>query len=181
MLIGAGWAAGTLTGFQNQGMCGSQLGFCLQMSERLLDVENEAMVKIVELEKQLMQTNKELDQLRVSAAASALSPLTLAVTFSFKLSVCLAGSVRQRQHSGSHLKAHRPGEGPDHPSAESSGASGSGGPAGRRTWSTSASERRGRRGGGRLCLPLPSALPYLVSQVRDTDCESLMTFTPTWS
>ncbi|XP_061909970.1 formin-like protein 2 isoform X2 [Entelurus aequoreus] len=34
------------------------------MSERLLDVENEAMLKIVELEKQLMQTNKELDQLR---------------------------------------------------------------------------------------------------------------------
>uniref|UniRef100_A0A7N6A8S5 Formin-like 2b n=1 Tax=Anabas testudineus TaxID=64144 RepID=A0A7N6A8S5_ANATE len=37
------------------------------MSERLLDVENEAMLKIVELEKQLMQTNKELDHLRVSA------------------------------------------------------------------------------------------------------------------
>ncbi|CAB1425949.1 unnamed protein product [Pleuronectes platessa] len=34
------------------------------MSERLLDVENEAMLKIVELEKQLMQTNKELDHLR---------------------------------------------------------------------------------------------------------------------
>ncbi|XP_034035698.1 formin-like protein 2 isoform X1 [Thalassophryne amazonica] len=34
------------------------------MSERLLDVENEAMQKIVELEKQLMQTNKELDNLR---------------------------------------------------------------------------------------------------------------------
>lgn len=38
-----------------------------KMSERLLDVENEAMLKIVELEKQLMQTNKELDHLRVSA------------------------------------------------------------------------------------------------------------------
>lgn len=36
-----------------------------QMSERLLDVENEAMLKIVELEKQLMQTNKELDHIRV--------------------------------------------------------------------------------------------------------------------
>uniref|UniRef100_A0A8C2ZAT2 Formin-like 2b n=1 Tax=Cyclopterus lumpus TaxID=8103 RepID=A0A8C2ZAT2_CYCLU len=34
------------------------------MSERLLDVENEAMLKIVELEKQLMQTNKELDHVR---------------------------------------------------------------------------------------------------------------------
>ncbi|XP_062271330.1 LOW QUALITY PROTEIN: formin-like protein 2 [Scomber scombrus] len=34
------------------------------MSERLLDVENEAMLKIVELEKQLMQTNKELDNMR---------------------------------------------------------------------------------------------------------------------
>lgn len=35
------------------------------MTERLLDVENEAMLKIVELEKQLMQTNKELDHIRV--------------------------------------------------------------------------------------------------------------------
>uniref|UniRef100_A0A3Q3II52 Formin-like 2b n=1 Tax=Monopterus albus TaxID=43700 RepID=A0A3Q3II52_MONAL len=34
------------------------------LSTRLLDVENEAMLKIVELEKQLMQTNKELDHLR---------------------------------------------------------------------------------------------------------------------
>uniref|UniRef100_A0A8C6NNR0 Formin-like 2b n=1 Tax=Nothobranchius furzeri TaxID=105023 RepID=A0A8C6NNR0_NOTFU len=34
------------------------------LNTRLLDVENEAMLKIVELEKQLMQTNKELDQLR---------------------------------------------------------------------------------------------------------------------
>lgn len=40
-----------------------------QMSERLLDVENEAMLKIVELEKQLMQTNKELDHVRVSVVA----------------------------------------------------------------------------------------------------------------
>uniref|UniRef100_A0A4W6G0N1 Formin-like 2b n=1 Tax=Lates calcarifer TaxID=8187 RepID=A0A4W6G0N1_LATCA len=40
--------------------------------ERLLDVENEAMLKIVELEKQLMQTNKELDQLReVYASANS--------------------------------------------------------------------------------------------------------------
>uniref|UniRef100_A0A6Q2X400 Formin-like 2b n=1 Tax=Esox lucius TaxID=8010 RepID=A0A6Q2X400_ESOLU len=36
------------------------------MTERLLDTENEAMAKIVELEKQLMQTNKELDTIRVS-------------------------------------------------------------------------------------------------------------------
>lgn len=35
------------------------------MTERVLDVENEAMLKIVELEKQLMQTNKELDHIRV--------------------------------------------------------------------------------------------------------------------
>uniref|UniRef100_A0A671YWE3 Formin-like 2b n=1 Tax=Sparus aurata TaxID=8175 RepID=A0A671YWE3_SPAAU len=40
------------------------------MSERLLDVENEAMLKIVELEKQLMQTNKELDHVRVRAHAN---------------------------------------------------------------------------------------------------------------
>ncbi|XP_077959454.1 formin-like protein 2 isoform X2 [Gasterosteus aculeatus] len=40
------------------------------MSERLLDVENEAMLKIVELEKQLMQTNKELDHVRESYAST---------------------------------------------------------------------------------------------------------------
>lgn len=45
----------------------TRFSLCPQMSERLLDVENEAMLKIVELEKQLMQTNKELDQVRVSA------------------------------------------------------------------------------------------------------------------
>uniref|UniRef100_A0A3Q1HR62 Uncharacterized protein n=1 Tax=Anabas testudineus TaxID=64144 RepID=A0A3Q1HR62_ANATE len=40
--------------------------------KRLLDVENEAMLKIVELEKQLMQTNKELDHLReVYASANS--------------------------------------------------------------------------------------------------------------
>lgn len=45
---------------------------CTQMTERLLDVENEAMLKIVELEKQLMQTNKELDQIRVSVSESVI-------------------------------------------------------------------------------------------------------------
>ncbi|KAK5890953.1 hypothetical protein CgunFtcFv8_018252 [Champsocephalus gunnari] len=40
------------------------------MSARVLDVENEAMLKIVELEKQLMQTNKELDQIRDVYASS---------------------------------------------------------------------------------------------------------------
>ncbi len=44
------------------------------MSERLLDVENEAMLKIVELEKQLMQTNKELDHVRVSTNSMETSP-----------------------------------------------------------------------------------------------------------
>lgn len=38
----------------------------LQLSEKLQDTENEAMAKIVELEKQLMQRNKELDVIRVS-------------------------------------------------------------------------------------------------------------------
>lgn len=38
----------------------------LQLSEKLQDTENEAMSKIVELEKQLMQRNKELDVVRVS-------------------------------------------------------------------------------------------------------------------
>lgn len=43
---------------------------CPKMTERLLDVENEAMLKIVELEKQLMQTNKELDHIRVRVSES---------------------------------------------------------------------------------------------------------------
>lgn len=35
------------------------------MTEKLQDMENEAMSKIVELEKQLMQRNKDLDSIRV--------------------------------------------------------------------------------------------------------------------
>jgi hypothetical protein len=35
------------------------------MTEKLQDTENEAMSKIVELEKQLMTRNKELDAIRV--------------------------------------------------------------------------------------------------------------------
>lgn len=48
------------------------IAVCLrtQMTERLLDIENEAMLKIVELEKQLMQTNKELDHIRVRVSKS---------------------------------------------------------------------------------------------------------------
>lgn len=42
-----------------------------QLSEKLQDTENEAMSKIVELEKQLMQRNKELDVVRVSVLAAA--------------------------------------------------------------------------------------------------------------
>lgn len=37
----------------------------MQMTEKLQDTENEAMAKIVELEKQLMHKNKELDSIRV--------------------------------------------------------------------------------------------------------------------
>jgi hypothetical protein len=40
------------------------------LSEKLQDTENEAMSKIVELEKQLMQRNKELDVVRVSAGST---------------------------------------------------------------------------------------------------------------
>ncbi|KAA8578010.1 hypothetical protein FQN60_010650 [Etheostoma spectabile] len=47
------------------------------MSERLLDVENEAMLKIVELEKQLMQTNKELDHIRGVYASTSSTVTTL--------------------------------------------------------------------------------------------------------
>lgn len=39
----------------------------LQMTEKLQDMENEAMSKIVELEKQLMQRNKDLESIRVSS------------------------------------------------------------------------------------------------------------------
>ena len=42
-----------------------------QLSEKLQDTENEAMSKIVELEKQLMQRNKELDVVRVSVMVAA--------------------------------------------------------------------------------------------------------------
>lgn len=35
------------------------------MTEKLQDMENEAMSKIVELEKQLMQKNKDLESIRV--------------------------------------------------------------------------------------------------------------------
>uniref|UniRef100_A0AAQ4R5J2 Formin-like 2b n=1 Tax=Gasterosteus aculeatus aculeatus TaxID=481459 RepID=A0AAQ4R5J2_GASAC len=75
---------------------------------RLLDVENEAMLKIVELEKQLMQTNKELDHVRVSVVEK----------------------IFKHQLPGAHLAADRSGEGSDDPPSESSGATGSGGPAG---------------------------------------------------
>lgn len=43
------------------------------MTEKLQDMENEAMAKIVELEKQLMQRNKELESIRVRAAFSTLT------------------------------------------------------------------------------------------------------------
>lgn len=37
------------------------------MTEKLQDMENEAMCKIVELEKQLMLRNKDLESIKVSA------------------------------------------------------------------------------------------------------------------
>lgn len=37
------------------------------MTEKLQDMENEAMAKIVELEKQLMTRNKELEAIKVSS------------------------------------------------------------------------------------------------------------------
>lgn len=43
------------------------------MTEKLQDMENEAMAKIVELEKQLMQRNKELESIRVRPAFSTLT------------------------------------------------------------------------------------------------------------
>lgn len=54
------------------GCCDSGFPFkTLQLSEKLQDTENEAMSKIVELEKQLMQRNKELDVVRVSVLMTA--------------------------------------------------------------------------------------------------------------
>ncbi len=44
------------------------------MTDKLLETENEAMSKIVELEKQLMQKNKELDAVRVSITPPDLEP-----------------------------------------------------------------------------------------------------------
>lgn len=44
-----------------------------QMTEKLQDMENEAMSKIVELEKQLMQRNKELESIRVRLPLGALT------------------------------------------------------------------------------------------------------------
>lgn len=38
------------------------------MTEKLQDMENEAMCKIVELEKQLMLRNKDLESIKVSAS-----------------------------------------------------------------------------------------------------------------
>lgn len=43
-----------------------------QLTERLRDAENESMAKIAELEKQLSQTRKELETLRVRSRGSGL-------------------------------------------------------------------------------------------------------------
>lgn len=50
------------------------------MTEKLQDMENEAMSKIVELEKQLMQRNKDLESIRVR-----LLPFTFILKLSFKI------------------------------------------------------------------------------------------------
>uniref|UniRef100_A0A8C5FZU6 Formin-like protein 2 n=1 Tax=Gouania willdenowi TaxID=441366 RepID=A0A8C5FZU6_GOUWI len=70
------------------------------MSERLLDVENEAMLKIVELEKQLMQTNKELDQLRVSNHAHNEGQSQTPTMHCSPSALKCAGRVCERQLSG---------------------------------------------------------------------------------
>ena len=45
------------------------------MTEKLQDMENEAMSKIVELEKQLMHRNKELESIRVRLALCTLTSI----------------------------------------------------------------------------------------------------------
>lgn len=127
------------------------------------------MLKIVELEKQLMQTNKELDHLRVSVVMEIseqvghhgdrrmlkqtipvpwywdpkASASTFKVFFFKQKHVTCAGGVCERQHSGAHFEEDGSGEGPDNSSSKSTGASGSGGSAGRRTWGTT-TPKRGR-------------------------------------
>lgn len=54
------------------------------MTDKLLDTENEAMSKIVELEKQLMQKNKELDSVRVRATRHSLKPTELGLIYNLK-------------------------------------------------------------------------------------------------
>lgn len=49
----------------------------LQMTEKLQDMENEAMSKIVELEKQLMQRNKDLESIRVRPPLTSASTHTI--------------------------------------------------------------------------------------------------------
>lgn len=64
------------------------------MTEKLQDMENEAMSKIVELEKQLMQRNKELDSIRVR--------LTHIHLLSFKRSKFPFDTNRKRMFMQSH-------------------------------------------------------------------------------
>lgn len=144
------------------------------MSERLLDVENEAMLKIVELEKQLMQTNKELDQLRVSGVVmetvtkgSGMKELICWSALPYiNLCVRCAGGVRKCKLPGAYSEANSAGERPDNPTAQPPGTAGAGGPAGWRTRGSSTPERRRRWRSVRLCLPLPSPLFQPLPQVR---------------
>lgn len=132
-----------------------------QMSERLLDVENEAMLKIVELEKQLMQTNKELDHIRVRSQINTyfLSwkqrktneqkcncadwPLPKINCFCpIRLLVFCAGGLCQCELSGSHTATNGSRERPDNSPTKPSRTPSSRGPADWGSWSSSTTKRR---------------------------------------
>lgn len=138
-----------------------------QMSERLLDVENEAMLKIVELEKQLMQTNKELDHIRVRNHMNTLSclgsnerPTNKSVKLWFGVQpspatlvspikrVFCAGGVCQCKLSGSHPATNGSREGPDNSQTKSSRTPSSRAPADWRSCTSSTTKRRRRWGRG---------------------------------
>ncbi|XP_008323607.1 formin-like protein 2 isoform X2 [Cynoglossus semilaevis] len=72
------------------------------MSERLVDVENEAMLKIVELEKKLMQTNKDLDQLREAYSSANAQLVTLRRMVREKDQTINRQSLLDRQSQSEH-------------------------------------------------------------------------------
>uniref|UniRef100_A0A3P8VMC5 Formin-like 2b n=1 Tax=Cynoglossus semilaevis TaxID=244447 RepID=A0A3P8VMC5_CYNSE len=72
------------------------------LTTRLVDVENEAMLKIVELEKKLMQTNKDLDQLREAYSSANAQLVTLRRMVREKDQTINRQSLLDRQSQSEH-------------------------------------------------------------------------------